>query len=393
KTVNTKSRKETRQLLHQFLSGFEVAEQHPFPVSVAQGVMGYMCYDAVQLFEEIPLQPFSEDDEIPLMRYRLYQYIIAINHFKDELYIIENHTPGVESEAELVETLICSRDVPVFPFERTGSETADTTAEEYLEMVQNGINHCLRGNLFQVVLSRRFSQPFRGDEFNVYRALRNINPGPYLFYFDYGDYRLLGSSPEAQLIVKNGSAIVHPIAGTVKRTGNDEHDKELARQLAADPKENAEHIMLVDLARNDLSRFCTEVSVNRLKQIEYYSHVIHLVSEVSGTVSGNTALHDMLGHCFPAGTLSGAPKYRAMQVINEEERTPRGFYGGTIGLAGFNQQINHAIMIRSFFSRNNRLIYRAGAGVVAASKPENELQEVDNKLAALRKAIEQAETL
>lgn len=390
KTINTQSKKETQKLLHDFLSAFAVNEEHPFPISVAQGVMGYMCYDAVQLFEQVSLQPFSAEEDIPLARYRLYQYVIAINHFKDELYFIENHTPGVESEAELVETLIRSRDVPVFPFKKTGAETADCTAEEYMHMVQNGINHCLRGNVFQVVLSRKFSQPFLGDEFNVYRALRNVNPGPYLFYFDYGDYRLLGSSPEAQLIVQNNTATLHPIAGTVKRTGNDEQDEQLAQQLAADPKENAEHIMLVDLARNDLSRFCTGVTVSRLKNIEYYSHVIHLVSEVKGTVSGNTPVPEMLGNSFPAGTLSGAPKHRAMQIINEEEHSPRGFYGGAIGFIGFNRQVHHAIIIRSFLSKHNRLIYRAGAGVVAASKPENELQEVDNKLAALRKAIEQA---
>jgi anthranilate synthase component I len=393
KTVKTAAKKETLALMHEFLGSFVVEEQQPFPISVAQGLLGYMGYDAVQLFEDIELQVAASAEKIPLLRYRFYQYIIAVNHFKDELYIIENHIEGVESELQLIETLIRSRDIPSFPFKKLGAEEEDNSAANFKKMVQKGIDHCSRGDVFQVVLARKFSQPFFGDEFNVYRALRSISPSPYLFYFDYGDYRLMGSSPEAQLIIDNGKASLHPIAGTVKRTGNDEEDALLAQQLINDPKENAEHIMLVDLARNDLSRFCNNVLVNKLKEIEYYSHVIHLVSEVSGTVTGSGNVMEMLGKSFPAGTLSGAPKHRAMQIINAEEPSARSFYGGAIGFAGFNGHVHHAIMIRTFLSKNNRLVFRAGAGVVVASKPENELQEVDNKLAALRKAIEKAETL
>jgi anthranilate synthase component 1 len=244
-----------------------------------------------------------------------------------------------------------------------------------------------------VVLSRKFQQQFSGDEFNVYRALRNINPSPYLFYFDYGDYRLFGSSPEAQLKVKNNVAVVHPIAGTFRRTGNDSQDEELAEKLLKDKKENAEHVMLVDLARNDLSRLCSNVNVSHYAEVQYFSHVIHLVREVKGTVQKNTNPFDLLAITFPAGTLSGAPKYKAMQLINQFEKTPRGYYGGCIGFVGFNGNINHAIMIRTFLSKDNHLNYQAGAGIVAASDPQSELQEVNNKLNALTAAIKSAEKI
>jgi anthranilate synthase component 1 len=263
----------------------------------------------------------------------------------------------------------------------------------YREMVKKGIHSCYRGDVFQIVLSRRFEQSFTGDEFNVYRALRNINPSPYLFYFDYGDYKLLGSSPESQLIIKNGKAIVHPIAGTFKRTGDDETDQQLAEKLLEDAKENAEHVMLVDLARNDLSRLCDEVSVKHYRQVQYYSHVIHLVSEVNGNVPPGTNPFLLLAATFPAGTLSGAPKFKAMQLIDEYEPTARSYYGGAIGFMGFDGSCNHAIMIRTFLSKNNTLISQAGAGIVAASQPESELQEVNNKLNALKKAVEKAEEI
>jgi anthranilate synthase component 1 len=259
--------------------------------------------------------------------------------------------------------------------------------EDYREMVRKGIQSCHRGDVFQIVLSRRFSQAFTGDEFNVYRALRSINPSPYLFYFDYGDYRLMGSSPEAQLVIKNGRAIVHPIAGTFKRTGDELTDHKKAEELLSDAKENAEHVMLVDLARNDLSRLCDEVHVQQYRQIQYYSHVIHLVSEVTGRVREGSNPFDLLARTFPAGTLSGAPKFKAMTLIDEYEPTKRSYYGGGIGYMGFDGSCNHAIMIRTLLSKNNHLIYQAGAGIVAASNPESELQEVNNKLNALKVAI------
>ncbi len=380
-------------LLWDFMNRFDIQPTDEKQVNITQGLFGYTTYDAVQFFDSISLSknkdidPRSMTNEIPLMRYRLYQYIIVINHYKDELFICENVLKGIESEADVVESLIKNKDVPTFPFAAIEKESSNLTNEEYLEIVKKGIASCHRGDVFQIVLSRRFEQKISGDDFNVYRALRSINPSPYLFYFDYGDYKLMGSSPESQLIVSNGKAIVHPIAGTFKRTGDDETDKAAAIALEADEKENAEHVMLVDLARNDLSRMCNKVDVTQYKKINYYSHVIHLVSEVTGTVGPETNPFKLIAATFPAGTLSGAPKFKAMQLINDFEPTARSYYGGAIGIVGFNGSINHAIMIRTFLSRNNTLIYQAGAGVVAASKPESELQEVKNKLNALKQAI------
>ena len=384
------------QLLWDFMQRFEIKNTVPKPVNVAQGLFGYTTFDAIQFFDNLTLNSSPKErnfNDIPLMRYRLYQYVIVINHFKDELFICENHFNGIESEVEMIESLIRSKDVPGFPFKSIGEERSNITDAAYIEMVKKGIASCLRGDVFQIVLSRRFEQKFIGDEFNVYRALRSINPSPYLFYFDYGDYKLMGSSPESQLIVEKGKAIVHPIAGTFKRTGDDEEDKALAIKLENDEKENAEHVMLVDLARNDLSRMCSEVEVTQYKKINYYSHVIHLVSEVTGKVGPEANPFKLLATTFPAGTLSGAPKIRAMQLINEYETTARSYYGGAIGCIGFNGSVNHAIMIRTFLTRNNTLVYQAGAGVVAASNPESELQEVNNKLNALKQAIELAQEI
>ena len=389
------------QHLWDFMQRFNITPIEK-PVNAAQGLFGYTSYDAVQFFDTIKFTNGKRettngkqetDNIIPLMRYRLYQYVIIINHFKDELFICENEVAGIKSDIEIVESLIRSKDVPAFPFKPVGAETSNLANEEYLDMVKKGIAHCHRGDVFQIVLSRRFQQSFSGDEFNVYRALRSINPSPYLFYFDYGDYKLMGSSPESQLIVKNGYAIVHPIAGTFKRTGNDEEDKVLAIKLENDEKENAEHVMLVDLARNDLSRMCSEVEVTQYKKTTYYSHVIHLVSEVKGKVGAETNPFKLLAVSFPAGTLSGAPKFKAMQLIDENEPTSRSYYGGAIGFIGFDGSCNHAIMIRTFLAKNNTLIYQAGAGIVSVSNPESELQEVNNKLNALKQAIVMAQNI
>ena len=386
-------------MLWNFMQRFDVEQSPDKIVAAVQGLYGYTTFDAVQFFDTITFTERAAGAagghpafaSIPLMRYRLYQYVIAINHFKNEMYLCENCITGISSEVEMVESLIRSKDVPVFPFRANGTETSNMSDEDYRQMVQKGIQSCYRGDVFQIVLSRRFARGFTGDEFNVYRALRNINPSPYLFYFDYGDYRLMGSSPESQLIIKNGKAVVHPIAGTFKRSGDDETDQQMADKLLHDPKENAEHIMLVDLARNDLSRLCDEVKVKHYRQVQYYSHVIHLVSEVTGNVKEGTNPFYLLATTFPAGTFSGAPKFKAMQLINAYEPTARSYYGGAIGFVGFNGSCNHAIMIRTFLSKNNTLISQAGAGIVAASNPENELQEVNNKLNALKKAVEMAE--
>jgi len=389
-----KGNDDLKTLLWDFMQRFETKSAEPKSAQFAQGLFGYFTFDAVQFFETIRFSNGSDAvNQVPMARYRMFQYVIAINHHKDELLLLENKINGLPSDIEIVSSLINSKDVPVYPFKTTSNETSNMTDDNYVETVKKGIGSCYRGDVFQIVLSRRFQQSFIGDEFNVYRALRNINPSPYLFFFDYGDYKLMGSSPEAQLIIRNGKAVVHPIAGTFKRTGDDEIDQQKADELQKDPKENAEHVMLVDLARNDLSTVCSNVEVNHYKQVQYYSHVIHLVSEVTGDVTAGANPFEILFKTFPAGTLSGAPKYKAMQLIDEYEPTSRSFYGGAIGFVGFNGSCNHAIMIRTLLSKSNTLILQAGAGIVAASKPESELQEVNNKLNALKSAIEMASTI
>jgi anthranilate synthase component I len=388
-----KNVQEVPNILWDFMKRFTMEPAEVKEAKYAQGLYGYTTFDAVQFFDTLQLRSAKETPAIPFMRYRLYQYVIAINHYKDELFLCENQVDGLESDSSAVESLIRSKDVPVYPFKAVGEESSNMDDETYRNMVKEGIQHCYRGDVFQIVLSRRFQQQFTGDEFNVYRALRSINPSPYLFFFDYGDYKLLGSSPESQILIQNGKAIVHPIAGTFKRTGDDETDQRAATALLSDAKENAEHVMLVDLARNDLSRVCDDVSVVHYRQVQYYSHVIHLVSEVNGTVRENANPFELMAKTFPAGTLSGAPKFKAIELIDGLEPTSRSYYGGAIGFMGFDGTCIHAIMIRTFFSRNNTLFYQAGAGVVAASKPESELQEVNNKLGALKKAILFAEDI
>jgi anthranilate synthase component I len=379
-------------ILENFIDSFDAAPPTEKIATIAQGLFGYTTYDAVQFFDSIQLNSSAKNTEaIPLMRYRLYQYVIIIDHFKDEIFLCENEINGIESRVEDVENILRSKDVPVFPFATKGNEIQDMPDETYRANVQKGIDACKRGDVFQIVLSRSFQQKYIGDEFNVYRSLRSVNPGPYLFYFDYGDYKLMGSSPESQVVIKDGKATVHPIAGTFRRTGNDEADKQLAIDLENDAKENAEHIMLVDLARNDLSRVCDNVAVTQFKNINFYSHVIHMVSEVQGNVRGEKNPFKIMAAVFPAGTLSGAPKFKAMQLINSIEENERSFYGGAIGYIGLDKSCNHAIMIRTFLCRKNTLTYRAGAGVVAASVPQSELEEVGHKLGALKRAIVLAE--
>jgi anthranilate synthase component 1 len=305
------------------------------------------------------------------------------------MYIF-NHSLEPINDDEAINNLLVLVNKPYendSKFKTEGEQKANITEDQFLEMVKKGIGHCHRGDVFQIVLSRRFQQQFTGDDFLLYRALRSINPSPYLFYFNLGDFNLFGSSPEAQIIIKGNKVTIHPIAGTFRRTGDDIKDLELAKKLEADPKENAEHVMLVDLARNDLSRNGKNVVVEVYKEVQFYSHVIHLVSKVSAEIPSNLNKFKLVSDTFPAGTLSGAPKYRAIQLIDEMEKTSRGPYGGAIGHLNFNGDFNSAIMIRTFFSKNQVLSYQAGAGIVADSIPEMELQEVENKLAALNKAI------
>lgn len=378
--------------LNTFMQSFDVTgNAENLPVN---GLFGYSTYNSVQYFEKIKLEkPIKEEYKIPDAFYQYFKYVIVINHFKNMMYIVENLFEKEESQIGRIERLLYTMNLITNRFAALDEEKSNISDEEYKQMVTKGKQSCYRGDVFQIVLSRQYSQKFSGDDFNVYRALRSINPSPYLFYFDFGAFRIFGSSPEAQIKIKNGKAYINPIAGTFRRTGDDEKDKELAAELAADPKENAEHVMLVDLARNDLSRHGTGVKVENFREIQFYSHVLHMVSTVSSKLNADSNTVEMYMATFPAGTLSGAPKYKAMELIDNYENQARGYYGGAIGYIGFDGTLNHAIMIRTFLSKDNHLFYQAGAGIVAASVEENELQEVNNKLGALKKAINLAKEL
>jgi anthranilate synthase component I len=379
--------------LEDFKNSFQV-DNPPKTKYVNCGLFGYMAYDTVRFFEDVSIS--ADKALIPDVIYKLYRYVIVVDHFSNELTLFKHSVSGIEDESadlDRIEQIIFSNRFATFKFAITEGEKSNFTDDEFLKVIEKGKEHCYRGDVFQIVLSRRFTSSFKGDEFNVYRALRSINPSPYLFYFDYGSFKLFGSSPEAQLQVTNNKAHIYPIAGTFRRSGNDQEDAEIAARLAADEKENAEHVMLVDLARNDMSRNAEKVTVEVFKEIQYYSHVIHLVSKVTGAVKSDSSVLKMAADTFPAGTLSGAPKPMAMGLINRYENVNRGYYGGAIGFLGFDNSFNHAIMIRTFLSHENKLIYQAGAGVVAKSKAESELQEVNNKLSALRQAVIMAEKI
>lgn len=362
---------------------------------ISSGLFGYFTWDTVQHFEDITLKStVPEGDRIPSMQYHVYRFIIAIDHFRNEVTLFDNSFDGSENvDLEKIEYLIQNKNFPAYTFKTVGEESSNLSDEAFIDIVNKLKKHIMRGDVFQIVPSKAFKQSFLGDEFNVYRCLRSINPSPYLFYFDYGNFKLFGSSPEAQITIKNQTANIYPIAGTFKRTGNDEEDALLAKQLENDPKESAEHVMLVDLARNDLSRHCNRVEVKSFKEVQYYSHLIHLVSKVSGKLQSEISAIKVVADTYPAGTLSGAPKYKAMQLIDEYEGSGRNYYAGAIGYMGFDEEFNHAIMIRTFMSKNNELHYRAGAGIVADSIAVSELNEVNNKIAALRKAVVMAESI
>jgi len=382
---------DVKNALKDFIASIDVEQDKE--TKQFNGLYGFTGFESVKYFDTLKFKPNTKSDDIPDMYYGFYRYIIAMNHFNDDLIIMENVKEGEKSNLEHIESLVFSQNLPIYNFKKSGNEKSNIDDQEYIELVKKGKHYCKIGEVFQIVFSRRFEQNFQGDEFNVYRALRSINPSPYLFYFDYGGFKLFGSSPESQLVIARNEAKLNPIAGTYKKTGIDIEDNILAIKLSKDPKENAEHTMLVDLARNDLSKFCSDVKVKKYKEIQHFSHVLHIVSEVTGKVNDKMKSIDIFGATFPAGTLSGAPKYRALELINKDERYDRSFYGGTIGIISLTGDINTAITIRSFLSQNGKLHYQAGAGIVVDSVPENELKEVDNKLGALRKAINRAEKI
>ena len=382
--------KDVSHYLNDFINQFKV-EQNDFDYP-SNGLFGYISYDSVKYFDSISISNPKEIN-IPDILYDAFKYVIVFNHYNNELIIFE-HLYGDDNKSEIdkIKNIVLGKPVNPFSFKKSKEEQTNVSDKEFKKLVDRGINHCKLGDVFQIVLSKRFYQDFQGDEFQVYRALRSINPSPYLFYFDYGSFKIFGSSPEAQIVIKNNKATIYPIAGTFKRTGDDEFDKKEAEKLSNDIKENSEHVMLVDLARNDLSKVSKNVEVERFKDIQFYSHVIHLVSKVSGNIKSDKKI-DLISGTFPAGTLSGAPKHKAMQLIEEHENISREFYGGAIGFMGFNGDFNHAIIIRSFLSKNRRLFYQAGAGIVFKSNPDSENQEVYNKIEALRKAIKIAEKI
>ncbi|MDG2164696.1 MAG: anthranilate synthase component I family protein [Flavobacteriales bacterium] len=380
---------EMSEVFKSFLSQFEEAENEN-PTGIC-GLFGYTSFEAVQYFEDIKLAPKSDaHKDNPDMKYQFFRYVLAIDHFKNQLYILKYGTSPLDSDdpdfKKLYSQLKIAR-TEQFKFSKAGDESSNLTDQQYEDAVARGTEHCRRGDVFQVVLSREFKQGFKGDEFNVYRSIRSINPSPYLFYFDYGNFKLFGSSPELQISVRDNQAVIAPIAGTVKRTGNAQDDLRLAKEMRENPKEISEHIMLVDLARNDLSRSAEKVKVDTYAETQYYSHVIHMVSKVTGALLEGKSSLDLYFNTFPAGTLSGAPKYRALQIIDENEPSKRNFYGGAIGYFGFDGSVNHAIVIRSILSKNNTLTYQAGAGIVVGSTPQGERKEIDNKVAAIRRAI------
>lgn len=388
KEVNRQYRSDNA--INDFLKAFEVkGEQFNFC-----GLYGYTAFDAVRYFEDIPVKNVTlEKNDAPDMYYIMYKDIIVFDHFNNKMILVQLLQNGETDSLDEMELAINKGNVKPYSFHSVGDTTSPLTDEQHKANIRRGIQHCLRGDVFQIVISRRFIQKYEGDDFKLYRALRSINPSPYLFYFDFGGFRIFGSSPETHCRVEGQKAYIDPIAGTTKRTGDPESDRKGAEYLRNDPKENAEHVMLVDLARNDLSRNCHNVKVDFYKDLQYYSHVIHLVSRVSGDLDKGADPIKAFIDTFPAGTLSGAPKVKAMQLISKYEPHNRGAYGGCIGFIGLNRNLNQAITIRTFVSRNGELWFQAGGGIVAKSDEEYELQEVNNKLGALRRAILLAEDM
>ncbi|MCF6359267.1 MAG: chorismate-binding protein [Cyclobacteriaceae bacterium] len=375
--------------LEDFNNKYELVSESSL-ASTFNGAFGYLSFESVRYFDSYTT---VKQSDIPEIQFNYYKYIIAFDHFNSKLHIIENLLEkGGKSEIDQLRKLIHQLNGAQFTF-KASERISPMSNEEYRQLVTKAKQHCQRGDVFQLVLSRPYTRSFQGDEFNVYRTLRSINPSPYLFYFDFGSFKLMGSSPEAQIIVKDSKAEIHPIAGTVRRTGEDFEDNEAAERLKNDPKENAEHAMLVDLARNDLSKSCQQVLVSKEKHLQHFSHVIHLVSIVKGNLRNEISPIQALADSFPAGTLSGAPKFKAVELISTYEKQTRGFYGGAIGYINFKGDLNMAIMIRSLMSKNNKLHYQAGAGIVIDSVEESELQEVESKLGAINEAIKAAEQL
>jgi anthranilate synthase component 1 len=362
------------------------------------GLFGYFGWKAIQYMEDISFTAsHGKDSEVSAARFYLYRYVIILDALKNSAHILKNFfleegdATGLSIDA-FARVVFQVKESPTH-FSKKGSEQSNLTDTEFIGVINKCKEHIQRGDVFQIVPSRQYRQSYRGDDFKVYRALRSINPSPYLFYLDLGEYRIFGSSPEAQIIIRNKVASTWPIAGTHRRTGDFALDMESAKKLQEDEKENAEHAMLVDLARNDLSRTCTGVHVPEFRTLRYFSHVIHLVSRVTGEIRSDVSSLETVVKSYPAGTLSGAPKHKALQLLDRYEPQERGIYGGAVGFIDFSGDSVFAIMIRSFLSKRDTLYYQVGMGVVYDSIPENEVNECHAKVDALRAAIKKAEAL
>jgi anthranilate synthase component 1 len=360
-----------------------------FDLQKYNGFFGYFSYDSIKYFESVKPKVKTKYEDVSEIYFSIFEYIIVFDNFSNRAQIIANSFEDVETDFSSILIEVYKHSFYKSQFKLTDEEKVSNTNGEFLTNVNKAKGNVRKGDVFQLVISRCFSQTYLGDDFQVYRELRALNPSPYMFYFNMEKAKVFGTSPEAQVKVTNGLAEIHPIAGTVKRSKDIDKDLKSTRELQANPKENAEHVMLVDLARNDLNRTCKNVKVTDYKKIQNFSHVIHMVSKVTGEVVGDDSLKTF-AQSFPAGTLSGAPKYRAMELIQDYETDNRGFYGGAIGQICPNGDLNMAIIIRSCLSQNNTLNYQAGAGVVLDSIPELELKEVDNKIKAVRTAIQMA---
>lgn len=395
------------ELFKKFLAKYSVVNPDlPF----SPGAVGYFGYDTIRFIEPTLKKSYENIEEcttFPDAYFMVPGIVLVFDHVKHKIYVINNvlvdKTSDLsriyEDSKEKINLVISKLSTPhnLVPLTLSSKEInkkvdSNISKEEWIDIVNKAKEHIKAGDIFQIVLSQRFCiEKENLDSFTIYRALRSINPSPYLYYLNFGGFQIVGSSPE--ILVKcspEGDAQVRPIAGTRRRGFNKQRDEELALEMLNDPKERAEHIMLVDLGRNDLGRVCEygSVKVDRLMEVEKYSHVQHIVSNVTGKLKPDNDSIELIKACFPAGTVSGAPKIRAMEIIYNLEKSARGPYAGCIGYLGFNNEVNTAITIRTMLVRDNKIFIQAGAGIVADSDPELEYLETQNKAAALVQTIE-----
>ncbi len=391
--------------LEREMSGLRMPAEFPhFP----GGCVGYLSYDTIRYFEPTIGTPPPDQLGVPDMYFFTTDRVLVFDHRTRRLKIIVNaytgedpaaaHAEAVAKVADLVSSL--ARPAPLPPlFPEAAAQTAEvssnTTREEFHAMVDRAKEYIRAGDIFQLVASQRFATPFTGSPLSLYRALRFVNPSPYMFLVRCPGYHLVGSSPEVHVRVDQGQIQIRPIAGTIRRGGTPEEDRHNAAELLANPKERAEHLMLVDLARNDVGRIADfgSVRVTDFMTIERYSHVMHIVSNVVGRLSSGHTPGDVMRATFPAGTVSGAPKVRAMQIINEMEKSKRCSYSGAVGYFGYDGNLNSCIALRTVLLKDGMAYVQAGAGIVADSTAEGEYQETINKAKGVIRAIERARAL